>query len=219
MPSESASQAPGAMGSLVPDRPNVSATIASIWSASWTPSRGAHHTRPARWPGPPLRDLTGQRGLADASRARQGQDPGPRQRLPNRIQFFGASYEVGRSRGHRTRHESVADLVHREDVHRPCGVALDLLAEALDEVVDRSRAHVRPVSPHLPEQRLAGHRVPFGEDERREKSDLQLGQPFGAIRAGEGPTAQVDLARRDGEDGGLGRFHDDLLVRGALAGG
>src|SRR5690606_7024390 len=68
--------------------------------------------------------------------------------------------------------ELVAHPAHREDVLGPVGVAFDLLAEPIDEVVDRPGGAVVIESPHVPKDRLARKHFAPASDQELEELEL-----------------------------------------------
>src|ERR1700694_587218 len=70
--------------------------------------------------------------------------------------------------------EAVADPRNRVDVVRLFGVALDLLAQAVDMGVDRARFDFDFVAPHFAEQLAAAHHLAGLRGQQRQ--EVELGQ-------------------------------------------
>src|SRR5690606_38017427 len=88
--------------------------------------------------------------------------------------------------------ELVAHPAHREDVLGPVGVAFDLLAEPIHEVVDRPGGAVVIESPHVPKDRLARKHFAPASDQELEELELLRRQLDALSPAAHRPAIEID---------------------------
>src|SRR5579864_3637637 len=95
--------------------------------------------------------------------------------------------------------EAVPDAAHREDVARLLGIALDLRAELLDEVVDRARRAVVVGAPDAPEDVVAREHATLLVDDAEKDVELARGHLHGLAAAAHAPRGDVhlDVPERD----------------------